>query len=57
MPMTKQDDLYEDVAKFNNAVFSTLVLAAVKRQLSEDEVHLLHRSADLKLRIDDLAGI
>lgn len=57
MSQSLQNDLYDELARFNNATFSTLILAAIRRQLSPDEAHLLHRASDLKLRIDDLAGI
>jgi hypothetical protein len=57
MSQSIQDNLFEDLAGFNNAMFSTLVLAAIKRQLSDEEARLLHRASDLKLRIDDLSGL
>jgi hypothetical protein len=57
MSQTQQDDVYVKLASFNDSVFSSLVLASIKRQLTPDEANLLHRACDLKLEVDDLSGI
>lgn len=54
MTQSQELDLYDDLVRFVGTIFNDLVLAAIKRRLTEDETHLLHRAADLKIMVDEL---
>lgn len=41
---SRQDDLFEEVETFAQCVYLCLTLTALKRQLSEEELHLLERA-------------
>jgi hypothetical protein len=44
MPQSRQDDLWDALATFAETTFIYLVLVALKRRLTEDEVWLLSRA-------------
>ena len=47
MGQTYQDDHFDTLATFAEAVYINLVLVATKRTLSENETYLLQRAAEV----------
>jgi hypothetical protein len=47
MPQSYQDDYFDSLQTFAECVYFNLVLASLKKTLSEDEAHILHRAAEV----------
>ena len=47
MRQSEQDDHFDDLATFAECVYFNLVLSATKRTLTENEVYLLDRAAEV----------
>jgi hypothetical protein len=43
---SQQDDVFNTLSTFAESTYLNLVLAAIKRNLTEDEAAILHRAAD-----------
>lgn len=51
MTQSQQDDLFPELETFAQSVYQSLVLAALKRELNEDEIAVLERLSRLDMWI------